>query len=249
MTKKHSLRFLFREQYGDSKLRHPLFGDEAPDRFDTIVLRANSNDGWQWSGAGDDPLYIRDSFGRETVLAMGNVASHERFLHVYINGVYWGLYNAVERPDHAFSATYFGGEKEDWDAYSNGSTTNGNTQAWNRMLSLARQGLEDDAAYQRIQGRNPDGTDNPNLPQYVDVDNFIDYMITNLYVGNTDWPHKNYWVGFNPAQPTGFKYYMWDSEWSMGIRSDLSTNRVNVNNGVAEVYGRLRANAEFQVRF
>ena len=249
LTKKHSLRFLFREQYGDSKLRHPLFGDEAPDRFDTIVLRANSNDGWQWSGAGDDPLYIRDSFGRETVLAMGNVASHERFLHVYINGVYWGLYNAVERPDHAFSATYFGGEKEDWDAYSNGSTTNGNTQAWNRMLSLARQGLEDDAAYQRIQGRNPDGSDNPNLPQYVDVDNIIDYMITNLYVGNTDWPHKNYWVGFNPAQPTGFKYYMWDSEWSMGIRSDLSTNRVNVNNGVAEVYGRLRANAEFQVRF
>ncbi|MCH2584099.1 MAG: CotH kinase family protein, partial [Planctomycetes bacterium] len=249
LTKKHSLRFLFRESYGESKLRYPFFGDEATDRLDTIVLRANSNDGWQWSGAGDDPLYIRDSFGRETVLAMGNAASHERFLHVYINGVYWGLYNAVERPDHAFSATYFGGEKEDWDAYSNGSTTNGNTQAWNTMLNLARQGLEADAAYQRIQGRNPDGSENPNLPQYVDVDNIIDYMITNLYVGNTDWPHKNYWVGFNPAEPSGFKYYMWDSEWSMGLRSDLGTNRVNVNNGVAEVYGRLRANPEFRVRF
>ena len=74
-------------------------------------------------------------------------------------------------------------------------------------------------------------------------------MITNLYVGNTDWPHKNYWVGFNPVEPSGFKYYMWDSEWSMGLRSDLSTNRVNVNNGVAEVYGRLRSNSEFQVRF
>ena len=249
LTKKHSLRFLFRELYGDSKLRYPLFGDDANDRLDTIVLRANSNDGWQWSGAGDDPLYIRDSFGRETVLAMGNVASHERFLHVYINGAYWGLYNAVERPDHSFSSTYFGGEKEDWDAYSNGSTTNGSTRAWNAMLSLARGGLGDDAAYQRIQGRNPDGSPNPNYPQYVDVDNIIDYMITNLYVGNTDWPHKNYWVGFNPVEPSGFKYYMWDSEWSMGLRSDLSTNRVNVNNGVAEVYGRLRSNSEFQVRF
>ena len=249
LTKKHSLRFLFREVYGDSKLRYPLFGDDAPERFDTIVLRANSNDGWQWSGAGDDPLFIRDSFGRETVLAMGNVSSHERFIHVYINGVYWGLYNAVERPDHSFSSTYFGGEKEDWDAYSNGSTTNGNTQAWSSMLSLARQGLQTDAAYQRIQGRNPDGSPNPAFPHYVDVDNLIDYMIANLYVGNTDWPHKNYWVGFNPAEPSGFKYYMWDSEWSMGIRSDLSTNRVSVGNGVAEVYGRLRTNPEFQVRF
>ena len=41
---------------------------------------------------------------------------HSTFVHLYVNGHYWGLYNPVERPDAAFAAAYMGGEKEEWDA-------------------------------------------------------------------------------------------------------------------------------------
>ena len=44
-----------------------------------------------------------------------------------------------------------------------------------------------DEAYYAVQGKNPDGTDNPALDVHVDVDNLIDYMISNLYGGNSDW--------------------------------------------------------------
>ena len=250
LTKKHSLRLLFKSDYGPTKLRYPLFGrKDVSESFDTITLRANSNDGYQWNGAGTSPLYIRDSFGRESMLDMGQPASHETFVHVYLNGIYWGLYNPVERPDNSFSATYSGGEKEDWDAYSNSSFSNGNSQAWNTLIQMGRSGLTSNAAYFAIQGRNPDGSDNPAMEGYVDVVNCADYMITNLYVGNTDWPNKNYWAGRDRVAGTGYLFYMWDSEWSMGIRSDLNTNRIGVDNGVAEPYSHLRDNEEFRVLF
>ncbi|MCZ6793074.1 MAG: lamin tail domain-containing protein [Planctomycetota bacterium] len=250
LTKKHSLRLLFKGIYGPTKLRYPLFGADAVDRFDTVVLRANSNDGWQWGAAGSKPLYVRDSFGRETVLAMGGVAPHEIFVHVYLNGIYWGLYDVVERPDASFSAMYFGGDKEEWDAVSNNSVSNGNSAAWNALRDRSQAGLASDAAFEAIQGNFPDGTDDPDRAPLLDVDNLIDYMITNLYVGNTDWPRKNYWVGHRRGPESGgFKFSMWDSEWSIGLRSDLGTNRTGVSAGVAVAYAAARANAEFRLRF
>ena len=249
LTKKHSLRLAFRGIYGPTKLKYPIFGEDATDRFDTITLRANSNDGYQWAAAGASPLYIRDSFGRQTMLAMGGIASHETFVHVYINGFYWGLYNAVERPDNSFAATYFGGDKEEWDSSSNGTPTNGTLASWNQLLQLAR-GSSTEEGYQRMLGNFPDGTDDPDADNFLDVDNVADYMITNLWVGNTDWPHKNFWIGRRRGpESTGYKFFMWDSEWSMGIQSNVGTNQTNVANGVAEPYGRVRQNEEFRVLF
>ena len=104
LTKKNSLRLVFKTKYGPDKLRYPLFGPDAVDEFDTVTLRMESNDGWQWGDAGGQPQYARDEFLRRTQLAMGQPASHGTSMHVYINGFYWGLYNLVERPDQSFGA-------------------------------------------------------------------------------------------------------------------------------------------------
>ena len=250
LTKKHSLRLLFNSGHGGpSKLKYPLFGQDAPDQFDTLTLRANSNDGYSWGDAGAQPLYVRDTFGRETVLEMNGVASHHQFVHLYVNGLYWGMYEMVERPDNSFSSTYFGGPKEDWDALNSGTATQGDTRAWGAMSTLASRGLTGNSNYFRIQGRNPDGVLSSTLTNYLDVPNLIDYMIVNLYLGNSDWPGKNYWVGRRRSESTGFKFYMWDSEWSIGLRSDVAADRTGVADGVAVPYGACKSNPEFKVLF
>ena len=71
----------------------------AADEFDNFILRAENNDGWQWNVAGGRPLYSRDEWAARTQLEMGQPAVHGHHVHVYINGVYWGMYNLVERPD------------------------------------------------------------------------------------------------------------------------------------------------------
>ena len=246
LSLKKSFRVVFREKYGRPTLSYPLFGSDAAGEFDNFVLRANSNDAWPYGGG--SAVYVRDAFAMETARAMGMVASHTRFVHLYLNGLYWGLYNPVERPDAAFSATYHGGDKDTWDAINQDSVPNGNYDAWNRLMSLLNQGLSSTNAFQRVQGNNPDGTRNASYENLLDVDNMIDYMILNFYVGNTDWPGRNWWVGRNRDQGEGFQFYPWDTETALGL-SGVDVDRTSVADAVARPYAAARSNAEFRLRF
>ncbi|MBN2473347.1 MAG: lamin tail domain-containing protein [Pirellulales bacterium] len=247
--KKHSFRLLFKDDYGPTKLNYPLFGDDAADRFDTIILRHNFNDGYVWGGANSQ--YVRDEYVRQLQLALGDPSAHGTFVHLYVNGLYWGLYNPAERPEASFSATYFGGEKEQWDAINSGAATgDSSTASWNALLSLVRQGVETQEQYQRLQGNNADGTNDPAYEAYLDVENYAHYMLLNFFVGNQDWPGHNWYAARQRgAESTGFKSFAWDSEWVIGMNSGLTSNRTGVGNSLGEPYAYLRQNEEFCMLF
>jgi len=246
--KKKTLRLLFKALYGPSKLRYPLFGEDASGQFDTIILRANFNDGYPWGG--DRSQFIRDEYVRLLQLGLGQPSPHGMFVHLYINGLYWGLYNPVERPQASFAANYFGGDKRDWDALNSGSPTGeSTTTTWNAMLNLVRQGVVTNDAYQRLQGNNPDGTPNPAYVDYLDIDNYIVYMLVNFYVGNTDWPGHNWYAAMNRVDSSGWKSFSWDAEWVVGINSDVGVNRTGVNSNICEPYAYCRQNGEFCLLF
>ena len=250
--KKHTFRVFFKDMYGASKLRYPLFGEEAADKFDTIILRSNFNDAWVWGGARSQ--FIRDEFISRLQLAMGDPAKHGNFVHLYINGLYWGLYNPEERPDTSFSATYIGGEKEDWDGInSNAPTGGGSRVAWDALMDMADAGLTSNDAYQMVQGNNPDGTDNPAYEDYLDIDNYIDYLLLNFWGGNNDWVTHNWYAGrLRGPQSTGWKSYSWDAEWTVDMNSGLTDSSVDdnaVGDYLIKPYWTLRYNPEFQLRF
>lgn len=223
VTRKHSLRVLFKSLYGVGKLRHDLFkSDDAVAEFDTLVLRAGANDGYAWDAAKDTEQFIRNRFGGDLNRAFGNPSPHGFFVHLYLNGIYWGVYELCERPNEDFSASYFGGNAIDWDTVNAGDIKNGDLNAWNTFNTLTA-GAKTVADYQRMQGLNADGTRNPNYPVYLDRKNYIDYMIANIWGGNWDWPNKNFWIGrLRTTNSTGFKFYMWDYENTMGNNRDRS---------------------------
>ena len=255
-TKKHSFRLLFKAEYGAAKLKYPLFGEEAADRFDTIVLRAGANDGYAWDGARYTEQYTRDEFGRLLHGLTGNVSPHGMFVHLYLNGIYWGLYNPVERPDDSFSVSYHGGDKSDYDTIDSGELASGSWQAWNLLISKCRHAsaLED---YMQIQGKDPDGSRNSDFPVLLDVQNYIDYMIVGMWGGNWDWPWKNYRVARDRTEAsTGFQFYVWDYENTMGNnrdRSPLDMDRVagltNMGPGVGELHINLMKNENYRMLF
>ena len=250
LTKKHSFRLLFKNIYGAGKLEYPLFGQDATTRFDTLTLRAGSNDSWQWAAALGQALYVRDSFARRTLRDLGGRAVSDRFVHLYINGFYWGIYDAIERPDHSFSASYHGGDKEHWDAIHDGESVNGDFEPWTSMVLLAQQGLDDLVRYLQIQGLAPDGSPHPDHPRYLDIDDLVDYMLVQLYVGNLDWPHKNYWLTRDRTEAsTGFKMHLWDVERALGLKSPIDTDQTGVGTYVATPYRHLRESPEFRLRF
>jgi hypothetical protein len=252
---KNSFRLLFKGLYGVPKLRYPLFGADATDEFDTITLRAGANDGYTWSGNERNAQFTRDQFARDLHRDTGHAASHGTFVHLYVNGLYWGLYNPVERPDASFSASYYNGRKEDWDVFSHKgySLHQGDRSALDQMLATCQEASSSYEAFQRLQGKNPDGKTNPAYPNLLDVSEYIDYMIVNMWAGNWDWPWNNYWVARNrTADSTGFKFYCWDVEDIMlSSRSPLTMNKITNpdSSDVGLPHARLRQNPEYRLMF
>ena len=251
---KHAFRLLFKDEYGPTKLRYRLFEDSKVDRFDTIILRCFSTDSWHFKDGGSryrrwDSQFIRDMWMKDSQLAMGQLSGHNTYVHLYLNGFYWGLYNPSERPDDSFNALHQGGEKEDWDVVKDfAEVFRGNGTAWNDFMSQSNASLRNTDAYQRLQGNHPDGTRNPDFPALLDVDNLIDYMILHFYGCSEDWPHHNWYAARNRSGTEGWKFFVWDQEIVMDFQF---RNRISVSNAnsPAHPYSRLRTNADFRMRF
>lgn len=229
---KHAFRLFFRKLYGAGKLKYPFFGARAAGEFDNVDMRCSQN--YSWNMGGDSKgLFLRDQFSRDLQLALGRPAARGDYYHLYLNGQYWGLYNSCERPEASFGASYFGGVKEDYDVVKvdtgrgksyTVTATDGDLEAWRRLHDLAKAGLEDNAGYQRIQGRNPDGSPNAEYELLLDVEGLIDYMLVILYGGNLDAPISrfarnrvgNNWYGIrNRNGSHGFRFFVWDAEHTL----------------------------------
>jgi hypothetical protein len=245
---KHSFRLMFKSEYGSSRLDFPLFGDGSSESLNTLILRATYGNTWLHMSSSERKRgqLIRDLWGKETQIAMGHPAGHGNYVHLYLNGLYWGIYNPTERIDKEFAAAYLSGNAEDYDVIKDyGEVVDGNDTAWNEMFTLARAGLESDDNYQRIQGNNPDGTPNPDYRAYLDMVNFIDYMLLNFYGSNWDWDHHNWIAARNRVHPEkGFKFFSWDAEHILEL---ISSNILAENNSKcpSELFQRLRENQNF----
>ncbi len=238
---KHAFRLFFRGDYGASKLEYPLFPDSSVEEFDTLVLRSGVNRSYAGFPKRKQDLkaatYTRDEWLRASQIAMSGSGSHGTFVHLYLNGLYWGLYNVVERPDDAFMSSYFGGAKDDWQFISHQETLSNSSDRFKTLHKLAGDGqLEDPEKYATIKS-------------YLDIPHFIDYLILNWYVGNLDWAFNNWYAGVrNTSGPV--RYFVWDGEriWYDGAEIYMDLDEYNDRpNLVHPLFEALLENPDFKL--
>jgi hypothetical protein len=231
---KHPMRVVFKGDWGPTKLNYQMFPDSPVSEFDTLILRADFNNWWlHW-----DPVQrqrgqrIRDAWMKDSMRAMGNLASHNRYAHLFINGVYWGIYEPAERPDGAFAASYLGGKKADYDVINEGAAVDGTITTYNQMLAIT--GLDNINQYNLMK-------------TYLDMQQFIDYMLLHFYVGHTDWFLNKNWYTMRPKNgASGFKYVPWDGELVLG---DTTTDRVSTTDLPSGLHPKLLASPEYRLAF
>ena len=259
---KHSFRLFFRRDYGEGKLRYPMFGDEGADAFDNLDLRTSQNYSWAFGGDGRNTM-LRDVFTRDLQGRMGRPYTRSRYYHLYLNGQYWGLYQTQERAEASYAETYLKGKKEDFDVIKSfGSVTDGTRDAHSRLWREATAGFASDTRYWNVQGLNPDGTPNPSAERLLDVDNLIDYMILTFYSGDRDGPGSrftqpnpnNFYTIYNRTNPDGFKYFEHDSEHSLGTGENDMTFPFTTGSQQSQfnphwLHERLVGNANYRRRF
>lgn len=236
---KHSLRLTFASQIGPAKLKFPLFPDSPVETFNKLVLRACFTDSWglvSWADARyrpNDSQYLRDVWMKRSFAAMGQPASHGRFVHLYVNGLYFGLHDLTERLEDHFFADHLGGEKEDWQVNADFAT---GSPRWTEMMAIANSSeIGTPAGYAAIK-------------DFVDLENFADYMLLHFYADAEDWPTHNGYAAANPVSGDGkFRFFVWDQEIAL---DKFSWNRYNSNPGnlsAGRLFQRLRLNPEFRL--
>lgn len=196
---KRSIRINFRKAYGAGKLDFPVFdGHDYPiepaDQFDSVELRAGNHD---MSSRG---AYLSNRFVDDAMMDMGQIAPHGRFVHVYLNGLYWGQYHLRERWNAAMLSEYFGGEKEDYEAinannagnqFLTGDPYDGDGTYWNETQALLNSATPFSSAQ-----------------SHLDMSNMIDFTL--LWVsGNAESEFRS--AG---SVPLGipFKFFMKDGD-------------------------------------
>lgn len=246
---KHSFQLVFKSEYGASKLDYPLFGEDAAQKHDRVILRAGFGNSWLHHGHDQRSVatYQEDIWTKDTQRAMGHPSSRSNYAHLYINGIYWGIYAPSERMDAEFGESYMGGNEEEYDVIKDYTeVSDGTIDAWDDMMRFVERGLSSETAYQRLQGNNPDGTPNPLYPGMVDVVNLADYMLINFYGGNSDWDHHNWAAMRNRVNPDkGFKFLCWDAEIMFGSVNANGLGEDNAN-CPSRIYQRLLENDSFK---
>ena len=236
---KHSFRLYFKDEYGPTWLDATLYAGPGPQRFDRLELLAGLQDGWLQPDAqlGQQAVLMRDAWVHETLLEMGQTAARGRFVHLYLNGLYWGIYNLAERIDEAFGAIHFGGSKSEYDVIDSGRLESGQADGFRALLDLAAAGLQSDAAYEQIQ-------------QYLDIDNFIDFLLVRMFVGDGQWQDSNWYALRNRVRGEAFRFFPWDAE--TGLRemdADILPLNPDGTDPVVQLFAALRENEMFRRTF
>jgi hypothetical protein len=232
---KHSFRLLFKEQYGAAKLHYQIFPDSPVKKFDTLVLRADYNNSWiHWDPqARPRAQRTRDAWMKDSHRAMGWVAAHNRYVHLFLNGLYWGVYDFTERPDANFAAAYLGGTREDYDVVNESEAKAGTLDSFRALESI--HGLTSKSQYEKLQ-------------QYLNLTQYIDYLLLNYYAGNQDWGENKNWYAIRQRMPPGpFQYFVWDGEQIFhDVTDDTVSSPYETPFRLAE---ELKGNAEFKLAF
>jgi hypothetical protein len=205
-TLKHSLRLSFEP----GALKIPgLEGTGG-----SVLLRHPTQDSWAVSGRWADlrptARYYADGLADRVLAQAGHPHLARRYVHVFLNSCYWGVYEAVDQVSPSVPGT----EKSALAADALVSAGDGqgakavfgDVAPWTLLIAQARQTA--------VAARDGWGTEGmwDHVLERVDVPGLIDYMLVNLWLGNVDWPERNWLI----TQKQGkFGFLSWDAEMVM----------------------------------
>lgn len=196
-----SISLFARGRLGTSKFDYPFFPELNLDDFEAIVLRNAGND-WNSSGYRD---------GLMTGLVSERDIDKQAFqpVEVYFNGDYWGIYNLREKVNEHFVASHHDLDPDDIDllGLDGSEVIHGENGHYVDLINYVNtHGLISEPDFEYIEER-------------VDIRNFIDYQLSQIYFDNQDWPGNNikFW---RSRQPGGkWRWILYDTDFGFSIWS------------------------------
>lgn len=166
-----SMRITARKKLGEKRFRFNFFNDERIEPKRMILRTAHC--GWK------NGIY-KDCLIGEVVRDLDLEVAKQKPVAVFINGEYWGIYFLGEKIDRPFiQARYKLKKKQISIVRDNGKADHGDSKLFKEIHNFGfKNDLRQEENYKYF-------------CEQVDISSYIDWLITEIYFQNVDWPCNN----------------------------------------------------------
>jgi hypothetical protein len=172
-----SLALYARRAYGAGEFAHQIFSDKQIENFESFLLRSAADD--------QQRTFMRDPLSQEVLVEYMDIEYQAfRPAAVFLNGEYFGIHNIREKLNEHYFAENFDIDTSYINILErNASLIYGDKTNYTAMMNFIQSNnMADSSNYEYIRTQ-------------MDIENFIEYEIANIYLGEVDWPGNNikYW--------------------------------------------------------
>lgn len=203
----HSFKLKATKVYeGRNSLDYPFFASKPYLKHKTLQIR---------NGGNDTQCRIKDAALQTIVSTSGIDIDGQAYLPTmhFINGEYKGVINMREPNNKHFAYANYGLDDEELDQFEMSPDSGycqkcGTEDSFLHWYELSEKAT-DQSAYEEIR-------------QMVDIDEFINYMATEFYLGATDWPQNNV-KAFKSTLPGGkFRFVLYDLDGTLSTTNPFN---------------------------
>ena len=187
------------DKYGKKKFDYRVFPDKPIKKYERLKLR----------NAGQDFIkaHMRDALQQMVAKGQLNV-NYEAYRPaiVFVNGAFWGIYSLREKMGKEYLEENYGEKKVNL-VEDDLVVKEGSSEEYDELVEyLQNHSLASDENYQYVASK-------------IDIDNYIDYMIANIYGANADWPGTNlvYW---KPKKGGKWQWLLHDMDFGFSLYSE-----------------------------
>jgi hypothetical protein len=203
-----SLRLITDGKYKTSEINYKLFKDKDINVFKRIILRN--------SGQDYNVTHFRDGIMHKIVQGKTDIDVQEYDpAVVFLNGVYWGIHNIREKIDRYYLQGNYGTNPDSVQILrDNIIVVEGNYYQYAEMIDyILHIPVIDSVTFDSIS-------------KLVNISNYSDYFITEMYFANFDWPNHNtkYWR--TTADTSRWRYILTDIDFGLGLYAAPYTNEL-----------------------
>ncbi|MEO0044020.1 MAG: hypothetical protein RL329_3468, partial [Bacteroidota bacterium] len=134
---------------------------------------------------------------------------------VYFNGQYWGIHNIRERMNTTYVDQHF--NLSSTAALSNYDMSENDVALFKNLAGDSIAWFQFKGELQRSSRRFDTDTAFAWMEQRIDIDNFTDYVLFNVFADNTDWPSNNVRRFKERRVDAKWKWICYDLDFSFGL--------------------------------
>ena len=226
------MKLYAREEYGKKRFKHQFFDDIPLNKVKRFSLKPFRCSNWFQIGLTDALCHRVARYLDVDVLG-------SRAVVVFLNGEYWGIYYMEESTDSHYLEDHYDVESDSCNIIKNWHTLDeGDDSQWQLLYEwLETADLSQTEQYDYLCSK-------------IDINNFIDYTVFELYSANVDWPANNVRCWQTSERKWRWMFYDGDGcfyrEWDVFANIVDTSNNLGPSNAASTLfYRRLLENHDF----